>query len=138
MTKNFWSTCLSAVKLKGTFDEDVQELVTNRTHVLYYFPGDKLQVKSEQVDKLVGKDVTQGENNQYKAMQSGKSRKNTVGKEIFGFPFTGIDSPVWNLQGEIIDCMGLEKDYQIEVISLGLATTLEQVNARIGEVASGS
>ncbi|WP_443112490.1 methyl-accepting chemotaxis protein [Dehalobacter sp. DCM] len=75
-------------------------------------------------------------------MQSGKILKYTIGKEVFGFPFTGIDYPIRNLKGEIIGCIGvgksLEKDYQIEEISHGLASTLEQVNAGIQEIASGS
>ncbi|MCM1564371.1 MAG: methyl-accepting chemotaxis protein [Dehalobacter sp.] len=121
--------------LKDMVDEDLQVIVTNTKTGLYYFPGNKM---STDANLIVGVENA----HEYKAMQSGKILKYTVGKELFGFPFTGIEFPIRNLKGEIIGCVGigksLETDYKIEEISNGLAATLEQVNAGVEEVASGS
>lgn len=133
----YYSLMLS--HLKDMVDEDIQVIVTNRTHTIHYYPGDKLAVDE---NLLVGTDLTKGDSNEFKSMASGKILKYTVGKEVFGFPFTGIDFPLRNLKGEVIGCAGigksLEKDFKIDEISHTLAATLEQVNAGIQEIASGS
>lgn len=125
--------------LKDMVDEDIQVIITNRTHTTHYFPGYKLAVDG---NLLIGNDLTKSENNEIKSMRSGQIMKYTIGKEVFGFPFTGIDFPIRNLQGDVIGCVGvgksLEKNYKIEEISHDLAATLEQVNAGIQEIASGS
>lgn len=133
----YYALVLSNLKL--LIDEDLQVMVTNRTHITHYFPGDKLRVDGVQ---LVGLDLSQTENNESKAIQSGKIIKYQVDEEYLGFPLSNIDVPIRNLQGEVIGCIAisksLEREYQIEEISHGLATTIEQVNAGIEEVASGS
>lgn len=124
--------------LKDIVDEDVHVFISDKTKTMYYFPGDKMRL--ENVD-FIGEDIDKN-GNEYKAMQSGEIIKYTIGKELMGFPFTCITFPIQNLQGEVIGAAGisksLEKDIKIEENSHNLAITLDQVNAGIEEVASGS
>ncbi|WP_041272289.1 methyl-accepting chemotaxis protein [Desulfitobacterium hafniense] len=120
-------------------DEDVQVVLTNRTHITHHFSGDKLRSDSTQ---LIGMEITQTENELYKAMQSGKIIKSQEDEKYVGVPIVNIYFPIRNLRGEVIGCAAVcksqEREYQLEEISHGLATTIEQVNDGIEMVASGS
>lgn len=124
--------------LKDIVDEDIMVHIMNKTHWIHYFPGNKMQIDRE----LVGNEIKNGRGKQVEAIQSGKIIKFTMGKQIYGFPFTGIEYPIKNLKGEVIGNASigksLEKDYQIEEISHSLTTSLEQINCGIEDVASGS
>jgi len=127
-------------QLKEILKEDIMISVTSKTQILYYYPGYKLDI-SQGGHKVIGMDITsEPEINQ--AMNSGKIISHLVDKEKFGIAFITTMSPIKGTQGEVIGCIaisrGLEKEDKVEEISQGLAATLQQVNAGLQEVASGS
>ncbi|HEY3425519.1 MAG TPA: methyl-accepting chemotaxis protein [Negativicutes bacterium] len=131
----YYSEVLS--HLKEIFNEDIMVLMTNRTHTIHYYPGDKMAIKQYPV----GKELT-AKDHVLEAMKSGKTISTIIDEKLFGFPFLGISYPIRGINGEIIGGAGigksLEREHKVEEISQALAATLEQVNAGLQEVAVGS
>lgn len=126
------------VNLKDIIQEDVVILITNRTHRLHYFRGFKLHTDLSALGDELGNDEPK-----VRAMKTDKVLSYVVDRvDLFGFPFLSIDYPIHNDDGEVIGCIGigksLEKEQLVEDISQGLASTFEQVNASLQEVAAGS
>jgi uncharacterized protein YoxC len=123
--------------LKEMLNEDIMVLITNRTHRLHSFPGIKMVPDFSKIGN-----VLRPQDNKVLAMETGKVHSYVVDKKLFGYPFMSIDYPIRNQNGEVICCVGigrsLEKEHKVEEISQALAATLEQVNASLQEVASGS
>ncbi len=124
-------------KLKDILQEDIMVLITDRTHRLHYYPGNKLAVDLRKLG-----DSLSAEDKKTVAMEKGETISYVIDKKVFGVPFRSIDYPIRNEQGKVIGCAGigrsLEKEHYIEGISQNLASTLEQVNAGLEEVVAGS
>lgn len=125
--------------LKEIMQDDLMVLITNRTHILYFYPGRKLDISNG--EQTVGLKLPP-DDDLSRCMKTGKPNVVVAGKERFGFPFLGITSPIVTSSGEIIGCVSvgrsLEKEARIEEISHSLAATMQEVNAGLQEVASGS
>jgi predicted transcriptional regulator YheO len=123
--------------LKDMLDMDVLGLITNRTHRLHYFRGNKMNVDLSKIGDLLTE-----EDPKVRAMREGRVYSYVVDEKLFGFPFRSIDFPIRNDKGEVIGCVAigrsLENEHKIEQITHALASTLEQVNSSIQEVAAGS
>jgi len=122
--------------LKDMINQDVMVLITNRTHYLAYFPGIKMNTAQEVGVKFPEDDPLP------EIMRKGENKINLYGPRLFGFPFVSVYHPIRNGQGEVIGCVGvarsLEKEHKLEEISQGLASTMEQVNASLQQVAEGA
>jgi hypothetical protein len=123
--------------LKDMVNEDIMVLMTNRTHVFAYHPGDKMAIK----EQMVGKETALYDHIM-EAMGKGKVTTKVIPIGRYHFPFLSVNYPIKGVNGEVIGCAGigrsLEKEHRVEEISQALATTLEQVNSSLQEVASGS
>lgn len=123
--------------LKEMLNEDIMIVITNRTHKIYHFPGNKLVLDKSKIGGILNPD-----DKLVKTMEAGKALTFVVGKELFGFPFLSANYPIRNATGEVIGCAGigrsLEKEHKVEEVSQALAATLEEVNASLEEVAAGS
>ncbi|MCM1566572.1 MAG: chemotaxis protein [Dehalobacter sp. 4CP] len=122
--------------LKEIMQEDVMVLITNRTDALCHYSGYKLNTKVDSSFKV------SDHPHLVEAMRTGKIRSDIMSKERYGIPFASFTYPIKAPDGEIIGCVGigksLEKEGRVEEISQGLAATLQQANAGLQEVASGS
>ncbi|AHF09186.1 MULTISPECIES: methyl-accepting chemotaxis protein [Dehalobacter] len=122
--------------LKEIMQEDIMVLITNRTDALCHYSGYKLHTKVDQSFKV------SDHAHLVEAMRTGKTRSDIMSKERYGIPFASFTYPIKAPDGEIIGCVGigksLEKEGRVEEISQGLAATLQQANAGLQEVASGS
>ncbi|NLO96888.1 MAG: chemotaxis protein [Peptococcaceae bacterium] len=118
-------------------NEELMVLVTNRTHNIYQKSGDKMVI----TESIVGKELEPG-NPALVSMNSGQPLSSIIDKEKYGFSFRSLSYPIRNFQGEVIGCAciakSLEKEEKAEEISQSLASTLEQVNANLQEVAAGA
>jgi uncharacterized protein YoxC len=125
--------------LKDMLREDLMVLITNRTHMLYFYPGRKMDVPNR--EKLIGQELSH-DHDLVKTMNAGTPTAALIPKEQFGFPFVTLNYPLKSPNGQIIGCVGigksLEKEGKIEETADSLATTLQQVNAGIQEIAAGS
>jgi hypothetical protein len=123
--------------LKDMINEELMVLVTNRTHNIFQKSGDKMIISSS----IVGRELEPG-NPALKSMESGKPLSSIINKAEYGFSFRSLNYPIRNFQGEVIGCAciakSLEKEQKAEEISQALASTLEQVNASLQEVAAGA
>lgn len=123
--------------LKDMMNEELMVLVTNRTHNIYQKSGDKMVI----TESIVGKELEPG-NPALVSMNSGQPLSSIIDKEKYGFSFRSLSYPIRNFQGEVIGCAciakSLEKEEKAEEISQSLASTLEQVNANLQEVAAGA
>lgn len=128
---------MAFVDMRDLVQEDIMVIITNRTHIINYYPGYKMVVPEEQVGLKLGEDdIFMG------AMKEGRRRADIIEKERFGFPFVAISSPIKSPYGEIISCIriakSLEKEAKVERISCSLAATLQEVSAGLQDVTSGS
>lgn len=127
-------------KLKDILNEDIVVLITSRTHVFHYTPGVKMDTHAKIGEAIEPDDPKTQDIRQ--AMVNGKTISTVIGAELFGFPFLSINYPVRNAVGEVVGCIAigksLEKEHKIEEISQELAATLQESNASLQEVASGS
>ncbi|WP_018213187.1 methyl-accepting chemotaxis protein [Desulfitobacterium hafniense] len=125
--------------LKDMLQEDLMVLITNRTHMLYFYPGRKMDPPNK--EELIGQELGQ-DHDLVKTMNAGMPTAALIPKEEFGFPFVTLNYPLKSPNGETIGCVGigksLEKEGKIEEIANGLAATLQEVNAGIQEIAAGS
>ncbi|RJE47101.1 MULTISPECIES: methyl-accepting chemotaxis protein [unclassified Dehalobacter] len=123
--------------LKEMMQEDLMVMITNRTNMLYYYPGYKMVTNVDSASFKVSDNPHLVE-----VMRTGKSTSNLMPKEKFGFPFASFTYPIKAPNGEVIGCVGigksLEKQARIDEVSQSLAATLQEVNAGLQEVASGS
>jgi methyl-accepting chemotaxis protein len=123
--------------LKDMLQEDVMACITNKTHFLAYFPGEKIKVPVD----IIGTEIKKGEP-LLEAMKANKVIENIVPKELFGFPFKSVAYPIKNEAGEVVGAIGigrsLEKDYIIEQASETLTSSLGEINLGLQDVASGS
>lgn len=125
--------------LKEYMNEEVMAIMTNKENVLFFFPGN---IMGKGGEGPVGAPLASiPELNQ--CVKTGKPSVLLIADGGgFGFPFVSTTSPVINNWGETIGCVSigrsLEKESKIDEISQNLASTLEQVNAGLQEVASGS
>jgi len=122
--------------LKDIMQEDIMVLITNRTDALCQYSGYKLTAKVDSSFKV------SDHPHLVEAMRTGKIRSDILPKERYGIPFASFTYPIKAPDGEIIGCVGigrsLEKEGRVEEISQSLAATLQQANAGLQEVASGS
>lgn len=122
--------------LKYIIQEDVMTSVTNKTHFLGYFPGDKMKM-----DLKVGAEIPKGDP-LYKTITEKKVISTIVPKEVYGFPFKAVTYPIIDKKGEVVGAVGfaksLENQYLIESTSETIFSALEETNASIQEVSSGS
>lgn len=123
--------------LKDMVHEDIMVLMTNRTHVFAYHPGDKMAIK----DKMVGKETSLFDHIM-EAIRTGRITTKIIPVGRYHFPFLSVNYPIKGADGEVIGCAGigrsLEKEHKVEEVSQALAATLEEVNASLQEVAAGS
>lgn len=129
------SYAIVLANLKDIVNADLMVTINNRTHRLYYFPGNKIKADMNKVDSKLGDDFV-------KSMEQGSPVIQIIGKEYFGYPFKSIDYPIKNSEGKVIGSarigMSLEREETIENIAQSLAATLQQVNSSLEEVAAGS
>lgn len=124
-------------KLKEMLNEDMMIGVTSKTHFIAYYPGDKIRIDQE----LTGMEIPPTDP-LTDALKTGKTITTIVAKDVYGFPFKSISYPIKLTNGEVIGAVGiarsLENEAKVEEISEMLANSIEQINAGLEEVASGS
>lgn len=99
--------------------------------------GKNLKTKLKVGDSFVDERGT------FKYLKENKSQlRSTVPKGYFGVPAKGCLTPVFDEKGEVVAVVSVSKsmeiEAQIEEIVTYLLESLEQLNAGVGEVASGS
>ncbi|WP_243105988.1 hypothetical protein [Clostridium fermenticellae] len=122
--------------LKDILDEDIGVAVANNTNILYYRPGDTIDLKHKVGDKLLVEEPL------YKTIKNGKGYSTIVSKEIHGIPFKSITYPIKNSRGVIIGVIGISKSlksyFEIEEASQSLSVSLQQTSASVDEICNGS
>ncbi|KUO60943.1 MAG: chemotaxis protein [Gracilibacter sp. BRH_c7a] len=123
--------------LKDILQDDIMVLIANRTHILAYYPGNKMVMSEQPVGT---------ETRLYKPIMEAiltgtiNSSIGPVGR--CPFPFFSVNYPINWTNGEVIGCVAigksLEKEYKAQEISNVLTIELQQANAGLQEVASGS
>ncbi|CDX00567.1 putative sensory transducer protein YfmS [bioreactor metagenome] len=125
-------------RLKELIKEDLMVLITDKTHILYFYPGYKLNASNMQ---LVGLELP-ADDDLGRCVRTGESNTELRPKEAFGVPFLAMTAPIHNSRGEIIGCVSIgrsmEKEANLEEASQSLAASLQEVNAGLQEIASGS
>ncbi|UWG98389.1 methyl-accepting chemotaxis protein [Dehalobacter sp. DCM] len=126
-------------QLKEILKEDLMVTISNKTHFLYYYPGNEM--KFPPGENPVGQPLPPTGAFVH-TVESGKCYFGIADKERFGFPFISITYPLKNRNGDRIGCLALgrslKKENAIAEISHGLASTIEEMNAGLQEIASGS
>lgn len=113
-------------KLKDIIQEDVMTSVTDKTHFLGYYPGDKLKMDLKPGTPIPESDPL------LKTIRENIIISAVVPKEVYGFPFKAVTYPITNAQGEIIGAVGfaksLESQYKVEETAESLLCAMEEVN----------
>lgn len=122
--------------LKDIIQEDIMTSVTNTTHFLGYYPGDKMRM-----DLKIGKEIPEGDPLNITIKQN-RIISAVVPKEVYGFPFKAVTYPIRDTKGKVIGAVGfaksLENNYKVEEAAETLFSALEEVNASIQEISSDS
>ncbi len=127
------------VNLKNYLHEELMVVITNKEQVIHFFPGCVMGQGDESPVNLKLSLIPELD----QCIKSGEASVMLIGSEgRFGFPYLSMTSPVTNSKNEVIGCLSIgrnvEKEYKIDEVSQTLATTIEQVNAGIQEMAAGS
>lgn len=128
---------LTVIKnLKTIIDEDVMTSVTNKTHFLGYFPGEKMKMPMEVGTKIPEADpLTQ-------TILTNQTISSIVPKEVYGFPFKAVTYPITNLEGEVIGAVGyaksLETSERLQDTANTFFVSMEQISAAIENIASSA
>lgn len=122
--------------LKDILMEDITVSVSDTATFLYYKPGDTIDLKLK-----VGSKVPEG-GALDKALKDGKPHSAILPKELYGVPFKSISYPIKDLQGNVIGGIGIGKSlveqYKVEEATENLFSSLEETNAGIEEIGTGS
>lgn len=125
-------------RLKDLTKEDVMVVITNKTHIVYFYPGYKLNSPKMQ---MVGVEL-RPDGDFGRCVRTGESNAELRPADAFGVPFLAIVNPINNSHGETIGCVSIgrsvEKEAKLEEVSQNLAASLQEVNAGLQEIASGS
>lgn len=123
-------------RLKDIIQEDIMTSVTDTTHFLGYFPGDKMRM-----DLQIGSLIPEGDPLRI-TIKENRIISSIVPKEVYGFPFKAVTYPICDSNGKVIGAIGfaksLENQFEIEESSETLSSALQQINASIEELSSDS
>lgn len=122
--------------LKDILDEDIGVVLADRTNVIFYRPGDTIDLRHRVGDKLLVEEPI------YKTIKSGRKYSEIVPKEIFGTPFKAVTYPIKDSKGTVIGAVGISKSlknhFEVEEASESLFVALQQTNASVSEICNGS
>lgn len=122
--------------LKDIVQEDIMLSLTDTSKFLAYYPGEKMKM-----DLKVGTEIPKSDP-LYTTIKENRITTSVVPKEVYGFPFKGVTYPIRNEKGEVIGAVGyaksVENQFKIEEASDSLFSALEETNASIQEISSGS
>ena len=123
--------------LRDILLEDIGVCVTNKTAVLFCRNADALNAATIKTG-----DVLPADDPLIKTMAEGKADSCIVPKDLYGVPFKSILYPIKNPNGSVIGGIGiarsLEQQYRIEESTDNLFASLEETNASIQEISTGS
>lgn len=124
----------SAASYIATFPFDCMIAISDKEKIIHYLPGDKMRTKSP-----IGDPVKSGDG-LWEAVQQQCVFSNVVSKDVWGFPFKNISTPIFNEKGEVIGAIGLAYSLENQDILQNAAQTIaassEQVFASGQEIAS--
>jgi len=125
-----------APSLKDIIQEDICVLVTDTKTVLYYKPGDIVDLKINVGDKISADDPMYG------WIKEGKLANVIIPKEVHGFIFRGVGYPIKESHGNVIGAILLGKNLteqaKVEEATENLFSSLAETNAEIQEISAGS
>lgn len=121
---------------KEVFPYDCMIVVTDTESILYYLPGEKMRVES-----TVGTPLRPGDG-LWETVREGKVFSNIVSKEVWGFPFRNISTPIFDIDGKVIGSLGLAYSLENQEILQNAAQTVaascEQALASSQQIADNS
>lgn len=124
----------SAASYKAVFPFDCMIAISNREKIIHYLPGDKMRTKSPIGDLIKPGDGL------WEAVQKRSVFSNVISKDVWGFPFKNMSTPILDEKGEILGALGLAYSLENQDILQSAAQTIasssEQVMASSQEVAS--
>lgn len=126
----------SAASYKAVFPFDSMIAISDREKIIHYVPGDKMRTKSPIGDLIKPGDGL------WEAVQKRSVFSNIVAKDVWGFPFKNISTPIFNERGVILGALGLayslENQDILQSVAQTIAASSEQVMASSQEVASNA
>lgn len=121
-------------RLKELMNEDFYILVGDRTKVIQYIPCEKINLDFNEGYVFPEDDPV------HEVMASNKQMIHIVPKEMFGFNFKVITSPICNENGAVVGNIhigkSLELQNMIEESAENLYATIEEANASIQEIST--
>lgn len=126
----------SAASYKAVFPFDCMIAISDRVKIIHYLPGDKMRTKSPIGDLIKPGDGL------WEAVQKGSVFSSVVSKDVWGFPFKNMSTPIVNEKGEVQGAMGLAYSLENQDILQSAAQTIaasaEQAIASSQEVAANA
>lgn len=128
--------CFTAQFLGNMFPLDCMVSVTDKEKFIAYYPGKKIDVNAQVGVPIPKEDII------ITVIKTGQKTVAEVPKEVYGFPFKGIVSPIKNNQGEILGTfnLGIDLSTQVELMEIAeqLAASFEQISSSTQELAAGA
>ncbi len=121
---------------KALYPYDVCVTICDVDKIIAYVPADTFDIKLS-----VGETVNTG-SSAYAAMQEGRRKVITVGKEVYGVPYKAITEPVFDENNNVIGAVGvglsLENQNKLQEVIEQFSSAFEQVGSGVQEIASGA
>jgi len=114
---------------QAAFPFDSMPAVSDLEKFIAYFPGKKIKMKD-----FTGR-ILDETSDHYWAIRDGKTRMSIISKDIFGFAFKSIATPVYdeNDRNVIVGAVGfgfsIETEYALQEMAQSLAASSEELNA---------
>ncbi len=126
----------SAPVFQEVFPYDCMIVVTDTENFQYYLPGEKMRHESP-----VGKQIRPGDG-MWDAIHQGRLFSNIVAKDLWGFPFRNISTPIFDVDRKVIGAFGLayslENQDILQNAAHTVATSCEQAIASSQQVTANS
>jgi len=104
--------------LKEVFGKDMVVWVSDRENVLGYFPGYNFDVPTD--EHLAADDPMR------LAMETRKTSKANIPKEMFGIPFKEIDNPIYDSGNHVVGCVSIGVSLDQETKVAGAAEKINE------------
>ncbi|MCG8539575.1 MAG: methyl-accepting chemotaxis protein [Clostridia bacterium] len=122
--------------IKDILDEDAIVSISDRKHILKYFPGDELNIEDEEGSPLKDGDVM------FDCVRSNSKIVTNVPEETFGIPFKSVVVPIKNPEGICIGSIGigrsLKKQNKLNNLSQNVTSALDEITTSIDKISSGA
>lgn len=125
----------SLLETAGLFNQatikDTAIAITDLTHYLCYVPGERLNHKVRSGDRIPKGALVE------QAMSSGKKQVAVVDQKVFGFPYIGTATPIFDERGIVIGAIFIGENTEEQELIKEMTEVISNNVGQVNEMAQG-